>query len=276
MSWDEPEFYEPEFDEEPHRPGPDDDPAVQELEPQILALFESDPTQVYYETQLAVRFEKDFFHWVTVRALKDLRLRNRVSSELLELRPKTPIRFYFHRKNRYWRRRAAEIRSIVLSFSDQTFTNSLGVQGELLIDAGLPRVGFQPMAFNVKSWAGQTWTKTGHDLDRVFARDGVNYGTEIKNRLSYLPQIEFNAKLEMCEHLGLRPLFVARMMPKTYIDDVNRAGGFCLIMKYQFYPIAHKPLATLVSTNLQLPVDCPTRLQDSTLERFLKWHLRHI
>jgi hypothetical protein len=106
----------------------------------------------------------------------------------------------------------------------------------------------------------------------VFERDGINYGAEIKNRLGYIPQEEFIAKLQMCDFLNLTPLFVARMMPKTYIEDVRRAGGFCLIMKYQFYPLSHRALANQIKAELGLPVDCPARLQDSTLQRFLTWH----
>ncbi len=164
------------------------------------------------------------------------------------------------------------MRKIVLSFSDQAFTRALGVQGELLIDAGLPRVGFQPLGHTVREWEGRSWLETNHDLDRVFHRDGINYGTEIKNRLGYIPREEFDAKLRMCQALNLVPLFVARMMPKTYIDQVRKAGGFSLIMKYQFYPMSHRALALQVRNELSLPVDCPARLQDSTLQRFLTWH----
>ncbi len=103
-------------------------------------------------------------------------------------------------------------------------------------------------------------------------RDGIYYGAEIKNRLGYIPQEEFEVKLQMCEFLKLTPLFIARMMPKTYIEIVRRAGGFSLVMKYQFYPISHRALANQIKAELGLPVDCPTRLQDSTLQRFLTWH----
>lgn len=79
-------------------------------------------------------------------------------------------------------------------------------------------------------------------------------------------------KLRMCAALDLVPLFIARMMPRTYIEQVRQAGGFSLIMKHQFYPMSHRALAIRVKAELGLPVDCPTRLQDSTLQRFLKWH----
>jgi hypothetical protein len=47
-------------------------------------------------------------------------------------------------------------------------------------------------------------------------------------------------------------------------------------MKYQFYPFAHRNFAKLVATDLGLPVDCPARLNQTTLDRFLKWHLRKL
>jgi hypothetical protein len=268
MSWDE-----VESEPAPEYPGPGDDPAVRELEPQIVAYLDGHAEVVFYETQLAVIFERNFFHWVTSRALKDLREANKVGSALEELSPNVPIRFYFSRRCRYWKRKSEELRRVVLTFSDQAFTRALGVQGELLIDSGLPQVGFMPAAREIRSWESRNWTETNHNLDRVFQRDGISYGTEIKNRLGYIPQDEFKAKLRMCKALNLVPLFIARMMPKTYIDEVYRAGGFSLIMKYQFYPIYFRDLARRVSVELSLPVDCPARLQDSTLERLLNWHL---
>src|ERR1700757_2053011 len=151
MSWDdlEPPF-EPGYDE----PQPADDPAVQELEPILLAHFNEHPDTVYYESQLAVMFERHFFHWVTVRALKELREARKIGSALEELSPNTPLRFYFSRRCRYWRRKADEVRNLVRAFSNQAFTRALGVQGELLTDAGLPQMGFLPIGREVRAWQG--------------------------------------------------------------------------------------------------------------------------
>ncbi|MGB6130210.1 MAG: hypothetical protein WCC14_06175 [Acidobacteriaceae bacterium] len=272
MNWeDEDEVEQPEGE-----PGPADDPAVQEIEPLLLEMFDQQPEAVFFEGQLAIRFEDRFFHWVTVRALKELREAGRVGSELQKLTQETHLRFYFNRRNRYWRRRAVEVRKLVLLYSDPAFTPVLGAQGELLVDAGLPRFGFMPVAEEVRAWQGKRWDQSGHDLDRIFVRDGIYYGVEIKNRLSYIDRNEFRSKLAMCHVLGLRPLFVARMMPRTYINEVRRWGGYSMIMKFQFYPVSHRELALRVRSELGLPVDCPRRLQDSTLQRFLSWHERHL
>lgn len=272
MSWSDFD-YEPEPEEAPG-PGPEDDPAVQEIEPLILALFEANPDQVYYATQLWIYFEKRFFHWVTDRALKALRTSGRIGSSLEEVLGGPKLRYFFHRRNRYWKRQAAEIRKLVLQFSDPTFTHALGHYGENLIDAGLPYFGFLPQAHTARAWNGKEWTDSGNDLDRIFMRDGIAYGAEIKNRLGYIDHDVLTVKLQMCKHLGLVPLFIARMMPKTYIQEVNDAGGFCLIMGRQFYPLAYKALAVEVHTKLGLPVDTPIRIESYTFQRLLNWHTK--
>ena len=140
MSWEDEYGFEPEEE----KPGPKDDPAVQEIEPLLIQKLEENPERVFYENQLAVLFEDDFFHWVTARALIDLRESGKIGSELGELSKGVPLRFYFSRRCRYWKRKAAELRNLVLNFSSETFARGLGLQGELLTEAGLPRVGFLP------------------------------------------------------------------------------------------------------------------------------------
>ena len=59
---------------------------------------------------------------------------------------------------------------------------------------------------------------------------------EIKNKLDYIDAEELTAKIEMCRHLGLKPLFIMRGSPQAYNHDINLAGGFALIYRYQLYP----------------------------------------
>jgi hypothetical protein len=68
-----------------------------------------------------------------------LRESGKIGSAIGELSPSVPLRFYFSRRCRYWKRKAEELRQNVLTFSGQAFARALGVQGELMIDAGLPR-----------------------------------------------------------------------------------------------------------------------------------------
>ena len=161
-----------------------------------------------------------------------------------------------------------------MQFSAPAFTAGLGAQGELLFDAALPTVGFLPTGRKVRSYKEKEWRETEHDLDRVFERDGAAYGTEIKNTLKYIPRDELRVKTKMCEHLGLRPLFIVRAAPKSYINEVRLLGGFTLVFKYQLYPFGQKAFADQVRSSLQLPVDSPARIADGTVQRFLNWHLK--
>ena len=87
---------------------------------------------------------------------------------------------------------------------------------------------------------------------------------------------EFQLKIRLCKYLDIRPVFVARMLPKTWIKEVNDARGFALILKYQLYPWTHKELAKRVAKEFGLPVDAPRVIEDGTMERFLKWHRKQM
>ena len=207
--------------------------------------------------QLEVLFESEYFDWITTKALAQLRDSGRIGTSLEDLPDVGKIRFYFHRGNRYWKRKAGEIGKLVRTFSQPNFKSALGNQGELLVDAGLPRVGFVEQARNVNQFNGLQWTETAHDRDRIFQKDGINYGVEIKNRLSYISQEEFQVKIRICATLGIRPVFIVRMMPKSYTFELFTKGGFALIMKHQFYPLGQEAFALQVRTRLRLPCRLP-------------------
>ena len=47
---------------------------------------------------------------------------------------------------------------------------------------------------------------------------------------------ELAMKIEICAFLKLRPLFVARMLPKPWIKEVVDAGGFVTFAKGSLMP----------------------------------------
>jgi|GEM_PF-6514128 len=59
-----------------------------------------------------------------------------------------------------------------------------------------------------------------------------------------------------CENLNLRPLFIMRMAPRSYMYDLYKAGGFGLIFQKPFYPFNKKDFAKEVSEKLGLRVHC--------------------
>ena len=75
-----------------------------------------------------------------------------IYSEILELAPRVPIRFFRMKANRYWKRQASQTIKLVQRFSTPNFARAIGFQGEILVDAALPLAGFNPIARNVRSF----------------------------------------------------------------------------------------------------------------------------
>jgi hypothetical protein len=127
-----------------------------------------------------------------------------------------------------------------------------------------------------KAYGESRWSKTEHDLDLIVERDGVGYGIEVKNTLSYMNEQELRVKLGLCEHIGVRPIFVVRMLPRTWANDIIVAGGYAMILGWQLYPRAQAELAKTIREELGLPVDSPTAVAQGTMEKLLAWHRRNV
>ena len=250
------------------------DPKVDEAKKSLLRFFEQHPQEIFYEHQLEILFEKTYFHWIVGKALRELAEEGKVETEIMSLSGQVNIRFYRRRSHRNWRRQAERIMGLVRAFSTEDFARGLGRHGEQMYDAALPSAGFVPKGRNVRCLGARLWTQTDHDLDRIFERDGVVYGTEIKNRLSYMDLDEIKTKMKMCAELGIVPLFIVRMIPKSYFNYVFENGGITLITGYQLYPHGQHRFAEEVKAVLGLPVDCPPAIYEGTLQRLLKAHNR--
>jgi len=76
--------------------------------------------------------------------------------------------------------------------------------------------------------------------------------------------------------LGLKPLFIARMAPKHYINMVNKKGGYTLVFVTQIYPYGSGALVAEIEKTLRLPVICPKAIPEGMIERFKNWHKKQL
>jgi hypothetical protein len=255
-------------DEEDRLPDPKEEQAIA-----ILRMyFEENKDRVFSSRQVQVEFENQFFHWIIHRALKALAEEGFIRSEQRTLSYGAPIGFVWHRSNRYNRRQIKEVQELVERYSNKYFTAALGNTAELLVSDGFSRFGFVQRGRETREYKGKKWIRTEHDLDFIFERDDRAYGVEVKNTLPYIDDKELYIKLALCEHIGVHPVFVVRALPRIWVQDIVRRGGFALILRHQLYPLSHKPFAEEVRTKLGLPVDAPRALYDGTMLRFVKWH----
>lgn len=279
-----------EDDGEPEYQEPQRDAKIDEAKEELRAFFQVHSDRVFYHRQVCVLFERRFLHWITGKALRELADEGFIGEANLPAKGiDRPIHFFFPRRLRYWKRQADEVAKVVARFSTREFGRALGHHGELMIDAAFSAKGFTVEGKQVSEFKGRRWLTTGHNLDRVYMRDGRHYGCEIKNTLDYMPRNEMEVKVQMCLELGLTPLFVVRMAPAPYIEFVRKAGGYTLVVEYQLYPFGYDQFAREVRTTLavsgslarhdgkqvpfRFPVDSPAALNDGTVQRVLSWHL---
>lgn len=242
----------------------------------LAAFFSAHRDQVFYGRQLEVLFEREYFHWVANRAYRELIDRGLVLAERRTLTSGVTVRIMWDRRYRYPRRAAEHLAALIDEYMHPDFSQALGHNGELLIGAGFADRQFVQRGRETRSYVDGTWTESEHDLDFIFARDGVAYGVEVKNTLGYMEQDEFRLKRRLCEAIGVRPVFAVRMLPKTWTNELLKAGGYAMILQWQLYPLSHRALAHRVHAELGITVDAPRALLAGTMDKFERWHKRQI
>jgi hypothetical protein len=248
-----------------------DDSEEAKARARLLAHFEDHPEAVFYSRQLEVLFEREYFHWVTNPALRRLVEEGRILSEARALDLGSEIKLLWNRKYRFYKRAASEVFDLVNRYSSAASDGTLGLQGEHLVLAAFARQRYVLTGEATKQHEGKEWGKTEHNLDFIFEKNGVSYGIEVKNTLRYLDLDEFVTKVRLCLNLGLKPVFAVRALPRTWIDALFHAGGYAMIMQYQFYPWTHADLAQEIRRKLGLPVDTPKKIEAGTMQRFENW-----
>ena len=248
------------------------DPKEVEAQEELKKFFEEKRERVFCSQQLLVMFEEKYYHWITSRALTNLIKSGVLRSETHPLTYSEDIKLIWNKSNRYYKRITKNIVKLVDEYSKPDITRAVGYQGENLVLRGFSRNRFILEDENTRKFRDKEWTETHHNLDFIFSRDLINYGVEVKNTLSYIDKDEFDIKIKICEYLGLRPVFVVRMLPKDWIDQLRKLGGFTLVLKYQFYPLSSGELVERVKSELGLPVSIIRDLEDGTMRRFLNWH----
>lgn len=256
----------------------DDLPDQKEVEARqaLNKFFNEHSNKVFYSNQVSVIHEDNYFHWLSNRALRNLLELESIRGEVRETTTGTTIKTYWNKKYRYYKKSANQLISLVEDFSNHEVGKTLGQYGEDIILKAFARCEFVLKGEQTRTFQGKAWTATEHNLDFIFEKDSITYGMEVKNTLSYIEKREFDFKLELCQSLSLRPVFAVRMMPKTWIYELYKAGGYAIILHYQMYPQHLKTLAERIAEELLLPTSYPRNLEQGTMQKFLNYHIKNV
>jgi hypothetical protein len=234
----------------------------------LATFFDANREQVFYSRQLEVMNERLFYHWITNAAVHEVRDRG-----LIEVEESEGVMLLRHKSYRFFRRRAREVLDLIGEYRREEVVKAVGDRGEQLVLEGFAKHQFVQRGRNACEVNGKVWTMTGHNLDFIFERDGIGYGVEVKNVLGYsdLKQ-EIGTKIELCRTLGIRPVVVARYLPKVWMNDLFKADGFGMLYDVQLYPPLLRAQAERLRSELQLPVEVAGALPDGCMKRFMDWH----
>ena len=248
------------------------DKVVDQAKEALEEFFRTNNEDVFYMQQLEVFLEKQFFHWITAKAINELIREGRLKAEEQPLLGATRVKFVSSKRHRYNKLQMREKLRVVREYSNPQIASGCGRQAEVLFFNALTARGFVSHGQDTNEFGGIRWMTTDHDLDFIVERDGTTYGAEVKNKFSYIDEEELDIKLAMCLHLGTKPLFIMRAAPKSYIHRIGRAGGYAMIFVAQIYPFGQQELVRRITGTLSLPADCPKAIPEGIIERFIKWH----
>jgi len=151
-------------------------------------------------------------------------------------------------------------------------TSVVGHHLQALVRAELRANQFEIVGTNTRTYGDKEWISTEHELDFIAEMgNGEAIGVEVKNTLGYIPQQEFLIKRRMCEHLGIRPVFAVRWMPKSYIYQVYNEGGFGWLFEDQAYPLGQERLCGRLRKRFQFPVQVMTEIPPRAQRNFSAW-----
>jgi hypothetical protein len=161
---------------------------------------------------------------------------------------------------------------LINQYSNPKISKQYGDHLENLVKAELEAQGFTIVGVHTNKYKNKKYGKSDDNLDFIAEHHSGNLtiGVEVKNTISVLDKKEVDTKLEMCDFLGITPVFASRWL-EPYTKSIEDRGGFSWIFKTQLYPPGMETLTEKLSKKLQLPTKVKTQLPTETTQLFHKW-----
>ncbi len=185
-----------------------------------------------------------------------------------------PIIFVFNRARRYVAIEMKDRIKIVEKYADDEMNDGCGKYAETLFGHMFEKNQFAIIGRDINSYKGKKWEKSDKDLDFIIEKDGHAYGVEVKNTFDYMPQDEFDEKVEMCQFLGISPLFPVRYASPLQLLNMQEVGGLALVFKTRIFPPGNQKLVTKIWNKFRLPINIWYDISKPVENNFLNFHKR--
>jgi len=250
----------------------------EEAKPLILALIEEHSFLSLRSLQILLE-QQNYWHTVTWNAIRDLKRDNLLRTAKYPPRGNFPQWIYkFNlRINDIKQQIDAEYKPLYQEFIEKS--SSMGRYCEKIIESAFTEVGFINLSKNenTKYFRGRTYHGR-KDIDIVAYREGVFYGIEIKNRISY-PNWDddiINKKL-VADYHGIQFVLLSRELG-PYGYRLFRCGGLHIEFQKLIWSPNFSSLAERIEEKLFFPIICvdePTEEIISKIKQIPLYHDRH-
>ncbi len=235
-----------------------------------------DCNSLFYKKQIQVLFEDYYPHDFTGKAINELIAEKFLKDIKSTFGNNIPIIFVCKKIKRYVAFETKERIKIVEKFSDDEMNDGCGKQAESLFSHMFEKNQFKVVDKETNSYKKKKWTKSKKDLDFIIQKDGITYGVEIKNTFDYMPQKEFDEKIEMCQYLGIIPIFPVRYASPQQLSIMQAVNGLALIFKTRIFPPGNQKLVTEIWNYFRLPVNVWYEISKPVENNLLYFHKHNI
>lgn len=221
----------------------DDVERVRQSLREIIAFRYDDPCEmavkallkdigVGFDREIRYRLERDFFHDVTGYMVRRLDENGQIRRTGLRGR-RVPVVFYRLPETDYSDIIGLMSKKVRLSNFLSNNSSQAGYFAQSLWELAFQDLGFEILGREVHRFRGKR-TRVGGDIDFIAQKDGLTYGVEVKNSLSYPDDL--SRKLRIAVELDVIPFFVARWVSKSQFYMVRKYGGLVKLYETSIYP----------------------------------------
>jgi len=249
------------------------DPITQNVKKLIIERLASDAERVYYQRQFEVIFEKQFFHWVTDRAIRELTAERKIKIEFIKIQVnghQDLVKLITNKHNRYFRRSSKRVVELIKEYSHPSVTRDVGLWGQSLFKIAYAARGFQLIGEDTNEYKEKKWRQSKKNLDFILEKEGKGFGCEVKNTLGYMEREEWEEKIKICNFLGITPIFIVRYSPTVWNYEIFKLKGLVHIFREQVYPPGKKILVDRMKIENDLPVMVSEKVPDGVMAPILK------
>ncbi len=251
------------------------------LEDDVKGLFIDDfnrpKRKPMHETAIQIAMEYKYDHKRTSYALRQLENHNILFSIKQKIEGIGNIRFFMVNNQNTLKNQDRLMKKIsnysywIKRYSDYNITKMLGAHLHALVKAELQAEGFKIIneytsQFKENKWPGRETL----DIIAEHSNHHLPIGVEVKNMLSLIPHAEVSKKIEICNFLGVKPVFACRWI-EPYRKKIQENLGFAWQFKNQIYPLGQESFVKELRKRFNFPVEVASELPNENILEFKEW-----